>query len=145
MGRRFFGAMVFFLLEPSIFSQILGVAVLLDFFVLGKSRYLPLYIAGYMVSYSGSGFLSLALTLGFIGLTSLRNSGRVIVFGVAAAIILGLFSAIFPTQVATYLGRFTEFTSTTSSGHARYVAPFQEIQAFKGETRNLIAMDPAPR
>ena len=51
----------FFLLEPSMFSQTLVIAVVIDYFILGRVKYLPLYLVAYMLSFSGTGALSLAL------------------------------------------------------------------------------------
>lgn len=132
----------FFLLEPSIFSQVLGLAILLDYFILGRKAYLPLYLIAYITSFSGTGLLSLTITLVLIGMTSLRNSGRIVMIGIAGAVALGLFSLALPAQVAYYVGRLNELTNANTSGHARYVAQLGEFQAFAGETRNLIGYGP---
>ncbi len=132
----------FFLLEPSIFSQLLSAAVVLDIFILNRFRYVPLYLLAYMVSYSGTGILSLAITLAIVGLTSFRNATRVVSVGIAAVMAIALFSVFAPTQVSHFLNRFHELESTQSSGYARYAAQAEELHAFAGETRSLLGYGP---
>lgn len=132
----------FFLLEPSIFSQVLALGVLLDVFVLGQRRWLPLYAAAYLTTFSGTGLLSLGLTLALVGMASIRSAGRVLVLGLVGCAALALMAFIAPEFFANFVGRVNELQSTQTSAYARYVAPFSELKTFAGETRLLLGYGP---
>ncbi len=132
----------FFLLEPSIFSQVLCLAILIDLFIVGRWRWLPLYAIAYMASFSGTGLLTLSLTLALVGLTSLRHSVRVIGLGLLAVLIAGIFAILLPHQFGTFAGRFGELGSSNTSGYHRYVAPLAQVQAFADSMRMLIGYGP---
>ncbi len=128
----------FFLLEPSIFSQVLVVAVMLDVFINGRWRYLPLYTTAYMASFSGTGLASLAITLVLIGFTSSRNASRVVVLGLAAALTASVFAVLAPAQFAVFAGRFAGFGTGDASGHARYIGQIEEVRTYLRETRSFL-------
>ncbi|MBV9508825.1 MAG: hypothetical protein JO303_00920 [Caulobacteraceae bacterium] len=131
-----------FLLEPSIFSQVLCLGILLDLFIIGRWKWLPLYAVAYMVSFSGTGLLSLALTLALVGLTSVRYSARVLGLGVLSVLIAGLFAIILPSEFGHFADRFGELGSNKTSGYARYIAPLEQVQAFSADWRALIGYGP---
>ena len=131
-----------FLLEPSIFSQVLAIGVLVDVFLIGSKRYLPLYAIAYLTTFSGTGALSLALTLSLIGLTSTRNATRVLLLGLAGCAALVLMALVAPGLFATFAGRAGELQSTQTSAYVRYFAPFAELRSFAGETRLLLGYGP---
>ena len=128
----------FFLLEPSIFSQVLVVAVVLDVFINGRWRYLPLYTTAYMASYSGTGLASLTITLILIGFTSPRNASRVLVLGLAGALTASVFAVLAPAQFAVFAGRFAGLGGGDASAHARYLGQVQEVQTYLKEARSFL-------
>ena len=132
----------FFLLEPSIFSQMLCLAILIDLFIVNRWRYLPLYAIAYMVSYSGTGLLTLAITLVIVGATSAQYSMRVLGLALLAVVVGGLASVVLPDQFAVFAGRFGELGSTQSSGYHRYVSPFIQLGQFVDGARMLLGYGP---
>ena len=128
----------FFLLEPSSFSQVLVIAIMVDVFIRGRLRYLPLYTVAYMASYSGTGIASLTITLALIGFTSLRNISRIMLLGLAAAFTASAFAILAPAQFAVFAARFAGLGSGDASGHARYLGQLQEVNAYLHEARSLL-------
>jgi hypothetical protein len=132
----------FFLIEPSVFSQLLVLAVLVDVFIRRSWWALPLYVVAHLLSYSGTGLLALAVTLPILALADIRSSGRILIL-VAGLIVVGIVGAIaLPDQFAAITGRANELNYAGSSGYARYVAPFEVMGAVWGETRTLIGYGP---
>jgi hypothetical protein len=132
----------FFLIEPSVFSQTLAIAIVLDYFILGRAKYLPLYLVAYLLSFSGTGALTLALAVPFYACLSAKNFGRVAGLAIAGLIGLGLGSVAFPEQVGSLLSRANELSYSGSSGYARFIGPFLPIADFLHEGRVLIGWGP---
>jgi hypothetical protein len=132
----------FFLVEPSVFSQILAIAIVLDYFVLGRARFLPLYLVAYLLSFSGTGALSLALAIPFYACLSAKNFGRVAGLVIAGIAGLVLASFAFPEQVGSLLSRANEMNYSGSSGYARFIGPFLPIADLAHEARFLIGYGP---
>jgi hypothetical protein len=132
----------FFLLEPSMFSQTLVIAMVIDYFILGRVKYLPLYLLAYMFSFSGTGALSLALAIPFYACLSTQNFGRVAGFVIAGLIAITLGGLVFPDQVGSLLGRTNELSYSGSSGYARFIGPFLPIADLSQEARILIGWGP---
>ena len=132
----------FFLLEPSIFSQVLCLAILIDLFIVGRWRWLPLYAVAYMATFSGTGLLTLGLTLALVGLTSFRHTIRVFGLGILAIVTGGVFAVLLPSQFGVFANRFGELGSANTSGYHRYVAPLAQVQAFADSMRMLVGYGP---
>jgi len=132
----------FFLVEPSVFSQTLAIAVVLDYFILGRARYLPLYLLAYLLSFSGTGALTLALAVPFYACLSARNFGRVAGLLIAGALSLAAASVAFPEQVGSLTSRVNELNYSGSSGYARFIGPFLPISDLMQEGRILIGWGP---
>lgn len=130
------------LLEPSIFSQLLALAVVVDYFILGRTKWLPLYLVAYLVSFSGTGALSLLLVVPFYAMLSRRNFGRVAAFGLLGIVGLILGMAAFPDQVGAILGRADELSYSGSSGYARFIGPFLVVGDLSHEARFLLGWGP---
>jgi hypothetical protein len=132
----------FVLLEPSILSQTLALAVVVDYFILGRVKYLPLYGASYLLTFSGTGALGLALAIPFYACLSARNLGQVaalVIVGIAGLVAAGI---AFPDQVGSLLGRADELSYSGSSGYARFIGPFLPIADLSHEARMLIGYGP---
>lgn len=132
----------FFLLEPSMFSQTLVIAMVVDYFVLGRVKFLPLYLVAYLLSFSGTGALTLALAIPFYACLSARNFGRVAGFVIAGVVALVLGAFAFPDQVGSLLSRTNELSYSGSSGYARFIGPFLPIATLSDEARILIGWGP---
>lgn len=132
----------FFLVEPSVFSQFLVLATVVDIFVRREWRYVPLYVVAHLLSYSGTGLLALAITLPLLALVDLRSSGRVLAFAAGLLVVGGAAAVVLPDQFAALTGRADELNYAGSSGYARYIAPLGILGEVWGETRTLIGYGP---
>ena len=132
----------FFLVEPSTFSQLLALGILVEVFVRREWRWLPVYGVAYLVTYAGTGMLALAVTCVLYVLVQPRGSGRILVFGLAMLVLALIAALAFPAQFASLAGRATEVQYAGSSGYARYVLQFEAFDAVWGETRTLIGYGP---
>ena len=132
----------FFLLEPSIFSQLLVIAASVDGWLRRRYRWLPVYVCAYVVSFSGTGLLGLAMALPIYSLTS-RRALRQSLTGLAIAIVAAALVAVAaPSVFGAYARRAVEIQSSGSSAYARYVAQFASAGPFINEWRSFIGYGP---
>jgi hypothetical protein len=119
-----------FLLEPSLLSQLIAVAVVCEL----NGRMRPLRLAAFAmalaVSYSGTGLTMLALYLPYFIIT--RGGVKFALgFALAAAVgcgVLAMFSEAL--HLDTFLNRANEFSSVHSSGWARFISPFVYLSKY---------------
>jgi hypothetical protein len=110
----------FFLVEPSSFSQLTALAIIIELEFFRPSWRLALYALGLLLSFSGTGLL---LFLFVVPLYIVRRGwGGILllavpVVGVAAAALAG-------PKLQGLMARVTEFGSDHSSGFARFLSPF---------------------
>lgn len=132
----------FFLVEPSMFSQLLVLGIIIDFFVRREWRFLPLYGLAYLYTYAGTGLLSLGVAGALFIVIAPRQSPRVLVFVVIGMLLAGVASLAFPAQFAQLAGRSNELNYAGSSGYARYMSQFDILRTVQDETRTLIGYGP---
>lgn len=118
-----------FFLEPSFFSQFLAIALVLE--MLGRQRPIrtAIFILALLLSYSGTGLITAAI---FAPFALMRRVNATLVVGgllVAIIIIISVSSTGF-LELSAIFGRAEEFTSTESSGFARFISPFYLIRDF---------------
>jgi hypothetical protein len=130
------------LLEPSIFSQLLVFAIVIDYFIGGKLRWLPLYIAAYVLTFSGTGALALGLALPIYACLSIRNLGRMAGFAVVGVVAVTIMALAVPNQFSSFSSRSTEIQQTGSSSYARFIGPFIPVADLLQEPRSLIGYGP---
>jgi hypothetical protein len=109
-----------FLAEPSTFSQITALGILIEVWFFCRPRYLLVMAAGFLVAYSGTGLLLLLI---FLPLAGLRHDRA----GPAALLVVMVILGLFATgiiDVSQFTSRVSEFQDTESSGFVRFVAPF---------------------
>ncbi|MCR5868796.1 hypothetical protein [Aquincola sp. J276] len=116
-----------FMLEPSFFSQVLAIAIIGEL-VYGDTGWwrIALHLTGIVVSYSGTGLLSLAACVPVWVVMERRWK-----WAAAAGVGALLFAALIASGVAAdnpfmkiFLQRSLEFTSPGSSGFARFVGGY---------------------
>src|SRR6266850_1264384 len=109
-----------FLTEPSTLSQMTALAILIEVIEFHRFPYLFLLAFGYLLSYSGTGLMTLLLCLPLSGLFH----RRAILYGLVAVMsFLGLWITGI-VDLSVFVGRLGEFEDTRGSGFARFVAPF---------------------
>lgn len=125
MGRMLEGSSVLksngiFMAEPSNLSQVAALGILIEVLEFRRPRYLLIITVGFLLAYSGSGVVILAL---FLPLASFRH-GKVAL----SVLLLGMFAlGLFATGVidfAQFQTRSAELQSTGSSGFNRFIGPF---------------------
>lgn len=115
-----------FLLEPAFLNQFLCIAVLIELCTTRRWRYLAIFGAGIVVTYSGTGLLMLAaIAPAYI----LRHRH----FAIAAGAVLGfvlLFIFAEDLGLKLFVERADEFTSDQSSAFARFFSIFYLLADF---------------
>lgn len=132
----------FFPMEPGGLSQLLAIGVVVDVFLLRRFASLPLYAVSYVLTRSGSGLLVLAVSLGAYPLIAPLKSLRVIAIGSIVALTIGTAYLVAPEPFDPIVNRLDEFSSTKSSGYARYVAQLQTWDYLFQTDRVLIGSGP---
>ena len=114
-----------FLLEPSIFSQAMAMALILEILVARRTVYLALFMLALLLSFSGTGWIILASFLLTVGLTQ-GSRGLVIVLAGGAALLLlvGGLVILAPEVTQVFANRLGEVNQVGTSGYLRFVTPF---------------------
>jgi len=122
-GSHLFKSNGIFLLEPSFFSQMMCIAIIIELLYYGRLVYLGLFAAGVLVAYSGTGPAILAALFPFWVIQK-RRFGLVI--GGAIGLVIAYFVAADALHLDIYMERLSELSTQSSetSGYERFIAPF---------------------
>lgn len=115
----------FFMLEPSVFSQFMALALVLEFLTLRRIRLLGLFAAGLLLSVAGTGWIVLASFLASAAFSMGRRG--IVLSGLLASVlaIIGVAATVLAPDVsAAFAARLDEVTRPATSGHLRFVTPF---------------------
>jgi hypothetical protein len=115
-----------FFLEPSFFSQVLAVAIIAELCTLGRLSRLAVYGLALIVSYSGTGFIVLAICLPLC-LVAQRRWGLLVLGLLVLAAIIALQLYFHANRL---LSRIGEFDSNQSSAYMRFVGGFYLFDQF---------------
>lgn len=107
-----------FFLEPSFYSQFIGLGLVLELSMRNRPLRIALLVTGLAVAYSGTGIV--VATVGIAGLVIVKRRWDLIVFITLVVLAALLLSDVL--QLDRLLGRIGEFHSTRSSASARFVA-----------------------
>jgi len=114
----------FFLREPSAFSFLMAFALICEMAMFKRWARMGVFTVGLMLSYSGTGLLALGFGLMFpFGFKTAVRIGIIAVVGLVLVLLFG--DAL---NLSFTLGRVNEFSSESSSGYIRYVAPMRLIR-----------------
>lgn len=124
----------FFLPEPSIFSQLMALAAIVELLFFRFSYRLVLFGAALFVAFSGTGAILCIVFASFL----LLRRGNLLPLVLAA--VLGLMVLILGDRfIQPFTDRIGEFGSTYSSGFARFLSPFYLFDEFVfTSTRNML-------
>ena len=131
-----------FNIEPAIFSQLIVTAVCVEFFVLKRIRFLPVYAIAYILSYSGTGALSLLLAMPFYIILFPKESYRLSRLALIGVAVLGIGALLFPGEFTKLTSRSAEFSESGSSGYHRYVGQFEVVNSILDNPRAIIGFGP---
>jgi hypothetical protein len=115
-----------FLLEPSFFSQVLAVAIIAELCTFGRMSRLAVYGLALVVSYSGTGFIVLAVCLPLC-LVAQRRWGLLVLGLLGLAVVIALQWNFHANRL---LSRIGEFDSDQSSGYQRFIGGFHLFDKF---------------
>ena len=116
------------LLEPSFYSQMVALGLLSELIFFKRKLRILLLLAGLVASFSGTGVIMLFPALFFLG--SIRT---ILGLAILGAVLIGVLTMLGYGTI--YLNRAMETGSAGSSGHTRFVAPYQEmIQGWEQKT-----------
>ncbi|MDY0748913.1 hypothetical protein SNE35_30730 [Paucibacter sp. R3-3] len=112
-----------FMIEPSVFSQLMAVALIAELATKRRLAWMAAFAAAILVSYSGTGIMLLAACLLFEGVARQRWALLLgaLLFG-ALVLGIGLWAEV--PMVTNIVGRSTEFGSAGSSASMRFVGGF---------------------
>ena len=114
-----------FLVEPSVFSQDMALAIVVEILLFRRALYMVVFCTSLMMSTSGTGWvllLSFVLTASFsLGARGVKLSLATIATGVLA--LVG-FASLFPAAFDVFISRTDEVYTIGSSGHDRFVTPW---------------------
>jgi hypothetical protein len=115
----------FFLVEPSVFSQLMALALIIELLLLRRPLYFAAFAAGLMLSFSGTGWIVIAA---FVVTAPLGMGRRGLVLAVIVVVLLfalGLLAAVLaPDMIAVFQARLGEISTPGTSGHLRFITPF---------------------
>src|SRR5512132_2491397 len=115
-------------LEPSVFSQFLAFALIIELAYFGRMLYVALFGAAYLCSFSGTGLLLLTAAA-IVFLVQRRQILPLLLLGTGAVIVL-LLRDLPPFSL--FLARLEEFGNPLSSGSMRFFAPYWFVHDVMG-------------
>ncbi len=125
----------FFLLEASIYSQMMALALCIELVYFQRLRHLAVFGLGLIVSVSGTGWMVMgAFVVGAV--VSMGARGAAIGAGALGigTLTLGVLAVAQPDLFDYFVARAGEFWSPGSSGHLRFVTPFWALSDFVDQT-----------
>jgi hypothetical protein len=131
-GSPYFKSNGVFFLEPSLFSQFSALALAIELVLFRRLAFVAVFAGAILVSYSGSGVLTLAAALTILSVMRPRYALLLLALLAAGAVALTVLSQIAPEVHAYYVRRALEFQDDGTSGYLRYVTPY----LFLGEVWN---------
>ena len=121
-------------LEPSHFSQFLAFAVIIELRYFNRRKRLLLYLGSMVLSFSGTGFILLALVGTILIFVQRRIS--LILLGIMGIASIFLFRDFFPFSI--FYERLSDFTNPLASGSGRFIAPYWVISDLLQQGRSHI-------
>ena len=119
-GLSLFKSNGLWFLEPSIFSQFLAMAIIIELAYFRRPYYLMVFGVGYLTSFSGTGIMLLGVVSVFFTIAR-RQVLPILLLGVAAAFIYFLRDV---PPFSLFAARVGEFANPQSSGSMRFLAPY---------------------
>lgn len=120
----------FFLIEPSVFAQFMGIGVIVEALYFRRPIYFALFFIGLLISVSGTGWMILGSYIIVLAISAgIRGLLGAIALTLACAIAFAALSFILPDVADMMSSRLTEFTLPGTSGYERFVTPYMALQS----------------
>ena len=113
----------FFFREPSNASFVMALGLLVELSLLRRPLRMTVFALALVLTYSGTGLV--ALVIGFMFSVRWRTIGRMCAFSAVAALCACAASDVL--NLSFTFARINEFSSETSSGYQRYIAPMRLV------------------
>jgi hypothetical protein len=125
-GMRLMKPNAVFMLEASFVSQYIALGLIVELIFFGRMGRLAVLTAGLLLTFAGTGLLLVAACAPFL---VFRMSARVLL---AALLVAGLtaFAAVDSGWYSQVSHRVTEYQSTNSSAHTRFISPATQVFDF---------------
>jgi hypothetical protein len=118
----------FFLVEPSVLSQFMALALIIEVLNFRRLIYLCAFAGALVLSFSGTGWIVLGA---FLVTAGLRLGRRGFVVALVAVLVLGAAAGLLwlaaPDFFAAFADRFNEISQPGTSGNMRFVTPFRLV------------------
>ncbi len=115
----------FFLVEPSVFSQVMALGLIIEMLNFRRAAILALFAMSLLLSFSGTGWIVLS---SFVVAAVFGMGQRGIAMAAAVLLILGLALGILSYAAPDFTGaleqRTGEFSTPGTSAHRRFITPF---------------------
>ena len=131
-GSRVFKSTGLWFLEPSIFSQFLGLSLIIELLYVHRPLRIALFGIAYIPSFSGTG--AVLLGIGFLSYT-IRHGKFLYLLAVALSLVIIVVALHDVSPFSLFLDRMGEFSNVQASGSMRFLAPYRFVD-------NVIASDP---
>jgi hypothetical protein len=119
-GLSLFKSNGLWFLEPSIFSQFVAIAIIIELAHFRRPVYLAIFGGAYLTSFSGTGIILLGAA-SVLFMIARRQILPILLLGVAAAFIYFLRDV---PPFSMFAARVGEFANPQSSGSMRFLAPY---------------------
>lgn len=120
-GSNIFKSNGVVMIEPSVFSQMCALGIVLELVGRGRAYRLAILVAALLVSYSGTGLVVLGVSLA-VYIVQFKRWKLLVYMGLLLAVLLPFAE---PLHLDRTLMRTHEIEAAGSSGHARFVAWYQ--------------------
>jgi len=115
----------FFMIEPSVFSQVMALGIIVEAQVFRRTERFALFFVGLLMSASGTGWIVLFSYIVVLAVgAGVRGLLGAIALAAVGAIAFGGLVLVAPDIAGTMTARMTEFTYAGTSGNERFVTPF---------------------
>lgn len=120
----------FFLVEPSVFSQVMALAIVVEAQFFRRPYRLALFFAGLLVSVSGTGWMVLGSYIVVLAIGSgKRGLLGALLMVAGCAIAFAVLSFVSPGTADMMSSRVSEFGMVGTSGNERFVTPFMALNS----------------
>ncbi|TFE00021.1 O-antigen ligase [Jeotgalibacillus sp. R-1-5s-1] len=124
-----------FMLEPSFFSKMLAIGIVIEFVTKKRFMIMFLFFVGMLLSFSGTGFIILAVVAVPL-LIKMKPVQFLLITLICGVSIFVLFDQGYGE---VFVDRLNEFNTPRTSGHVRFIAPWQAYgEFFKTEEASVV-------
>lgn len=142
-GSAVYKANGIFLLEPSLLSQFIAIALVIEFLYFGSPVRMGLLVLALLLAFSGTGLLILAFAVFAAGVAERGALWRIVTFLLVGGSVAALFGAtVAPEYVDSIARRIWELSSDQTSGFIRFISPYLMVMDATADPRSILGFGP---